>query len=310
MLMALCCVVQVNAQKKIKVKKSKTKKVFVVKTIDTSNIDGFTAIKLPSGIIYRKAVNGNGAYTAKVGDNALIHIRSYISDSMLFDSYKLNNNEPVPATINAPTFNGDVMELLLLAKDGDSIVARVQQDSLFRGDTKPPFVRKGDTVKYQIKVLEITDMVLYKKKQKEKANEQQLLEDPIIEKYLAEQKITDAKKTKLGSYYTYTKKGKGRTPNTGELVSMNYTGYFMNGTKFDSNETADFNHKEPYRFKVGRKQVIEAWDEAVSAMHIGDRIKLIIPSPLAYGANDRPGIPANSILVFEMELIDIPGSYR
>ncbi len=93
----------------------------------------------------------------------------------------------------------------------------------------------------------------------------------------------------------------------GDMVSVNYTGTLENGTKFDSS----LDHGRPIEFKLGVGQVIKGWDQGIVGMEIGEKKKLTIPAELAYGAQEIPDgrggilIPANSTLIFDVELVDI-----
>jgi FKBP-type peptidyl-prolyl cis-trans isomerase len=96
--------------------------------------------------------------------------------------------------------------------------------------------------------------------------------------------------------------GNGVAPQKGEAVTVHYTGWLTDGTKFDSSRDRD----EPFTFVLGAKQVIGGWDLGVATMKVGDKVKLTIPSHLAYGARGFPGvIPPNATLVFEVELLGI-----
>lgn len=96
--------------------------------------------------------------------------------------------------------------------------------------------------------------------------------------------------------------GGGRAPNKGEAVTVHYTGWLTDGSKFDSSVDRD----EPFTFVLGARQVIGGWDLGVAQMKIGDKVKLTIPPHLAYGARGFPGaIPPNATLVFEVELLAI-----
>ncbi|HLP86327.1 MAG TPA: FKBP-type peptidyl-prolyl cis-trans isomerase [Candidatus Paceibacterota bacterium] len=91
----------------------------------------------------------------------------------------------------------------------------------------------------------------------------------------------------------------------GDVLVMNYTGRFTNGTVFDSNVDPKFNHVEPFKFRLGAGMVIKGWDEGLLGMKVGEKKTLTIPPEKAYGPNDYHGIPGNSTLIFDVELVGI-----
>lgn len=96
--------------------------------------------------------------------------------------------------------------------------------------------------------------------------------------------------------------GTGATAESGQNVVVHYTGWLVNGNKFDSSKDRD----DPFQFGLGRRQVISGWDEGVAGMKVGGVRKLTIPPELGYGARGAGGvIPPNATLVFEVELLDI-----
>lgn len=118
---------------------------------------------------------------------------------------------------------------------------------------------------------------------------------------VAEPQSSGAVKTASGLSYTDIVKGKGGAPTSGKNVTVHYTGWLENGTKFDSS----VDRGQPFVFRIGAGEVIPGWDEGVISMRVGGKRKLIIPSPLGYGANGAGGvIPPNATLIFEVELLD------
>lgn len=97
--------------------------------------------------------------------------------------------------------------------------------------------------------------------------------------------------------------GSGEVARTGDTVSVHYTGWLLNGTKFDSS----VDRHEPFEFELGGGKVIKGWEQGVAGMHVGGKRELIIPPELAYGKRAVGGglIPADSTLKFEVELLAI-----
>jgi len=99
--------------------------------------------------------------------------------------------------------------------------------------------------------------------------------------------------------------GTGTIAVAGNSVTVNYTGTFTNGKAFDSNVDPAFSHVQPFSFVLGAGNVIQGWDEGVAGMKVGGKRKLTIPPELGYGSQDNGPIPANSTLIFEVELLGV-----
>ena len=96
--------------------------------------------------------------------------------------------------------------------------------------------------------------------------------------------------------------GTGAEALKGKTVSVHYTGWLTDGTKFDSSKDRD----QPFQFPLGRGHVIQGWDQGVQGMKVGGKRKLTIPPELGYGAEGAGGvIPPNATLVFEVELLGV-----
>ncbi len=108
--------------------------------------------------------------------------------------------------------------------------------------------------------------------------------------------------TPSGLKYQILKKGTGETAKIGQTVSVHYTGWLTNGTKFDSS----VDRGQPFQFNLGAGQVIRGWDEGVAGMKVGEKRKLTIPYDLGYGSQGYPPtIPAGATLIFDVELLGV-----
>ncbi len=108
--------------------------------------------------------------------------------------------------------------------------------------------------------------------------------------------------TASGLVYEELTVGSGAEAASGQHVTVHYTGWLTDGTKFDSSKDRD----DPFSFMLGAGHVIRGWDEGVAGMKVGGSRKLTIPPELGYGARGAGGaIPPNATLVFEVELLAI-----
>jgi FKBP-type peptidyl-prolyl cis-trans isomerase len=108
--------------------------------------------------------------------------------------------------------------------------------------------------------------------------------------------------TPSGLKYTDEVVGTGKQPQPGQTAVVHYTGWTMDGKKFDSSKDKN----QPFQFPLGAGRVIKGWDEGVASMKVGGKRILIVPPELGYGARGFPPvIPPNATLKFEVELLDV-----
>jgi FKBP-type peptidyl-prolyl cis-trans isomerase len=225
-----------------------------------------------------------------------------------------------------PAFKGDLIEAIMLMTPGDSIVCLVDAVSLFANAKSklPDFIKKGEKVQYFVKLVSVKSKAAVIKEQtaafekqmkqqmaKQKAEAAKLVakDDKTLQAYFKKKGISP-QKTASGLYYLIKEEGNGEKAMANDTVVMNYSGNLLDGTKFDSNIDSAFQHVSPLTFVLGRGGVIRGWDEGITLLKPGSKAVFYIPSGLAYGAQSKPGsaanpkgIPANSILLFDVELV-------
>jgi peptidylprolyl isomerase len=107
--------------------------------------------------------------------------------------------------------------------------------------------------------------------------------------------------TASGLKYIIWKKGDGTKAESGDKVSVHYAGRLLDGSPFDNS----YDRGQPFSFPLGGGRVIKGWDEGIAFLNVGDSATLIIPANLGYGSVERPTIPANSTLIFDVQLMDV-----
>lgn len=120
-----------------------------------------------------------------------------------------------------------------------------------------------------------------------------------VEFLAAAEKEPNAKKTESGLVYVPLKEGEGESPTEASRVKVHYKGTLVDGSEFDSS----YSRNEPATFPLNG--VIKCWTEGVQMMKPGGKARLVCPAEIAYGASGRPGIPPNSVLNFEVELLEV-----
>ncbi|CAL1518337.1 FKBP-type peptidyl-prolyl cis-trans isomerase [Chitinophaga sp. MM2321] len=250
--------------------------------------------KTPGGIEYIVHKSGSGAQL-KLGDTALMNVTQKINDSLLGASRTIVG-APIPVLVSKPQNKYDLMEGIALLHEGDSATFFIPWDSL-PAQERPPFGKKGDKLKITFAV-----------ESKFSASSQKEKDEKLIKEYLEKNKI-NATKNAEGVYVAVTQEGTGNTPNAGDTVYVHYTGKLTSGKVFDSSQDSTLRPGmplEPIKFPIGRGFVIKGWDAGLSGLKKGSKATLVVPSTLAYGLQGSPPtIPGNSILVFDVQLVDI-----
>jgi FKBP-type peptidyl-prolyl cis-trans isomerase len=279
-------------------------------------------IELPSGIAYNIIESGNEI----IPDSNRVVLR-YIYTNSEGEVSKENVSKKRPLIIPKSflkTQKNNLYGIMYTLKNGDSISANMTVEQIL--STVPQGEDPEAIWNVNLKVTGSMSPAEYKAYRKElivdmrpeddKDGMKQLAKDiALIENYLKDNRI-EAGKSASGLFYSITTLGNGTTVKKGDTIRANYTGYLLEtGFHFDTSieEVAkqhnlynpDFTY-EPFKTVIGEGKVIDGWDEAFQLLNQGSKATLFIPSMLAYGPRKlSEDIPANSVMVFEVELVEI-----
>lgn len=260
-----------------------------------------------SGLEY-KIVKDEPGETAKPGDYMKISIKTIVHDSTLMDTYEQGPGYQWMPLQDPSGQKYDLMEGLALLSKGDSVVFRIPADSVMNGFNRPPFVEDGDMIHVHVNVFDIQSEDGYQKELAKENEEQDQKDAGIIDHYVdslgGKSVVTDD-----GVHVIIHEDGEGEKAQDGQNVSIMYTGKLLDGTKFDSNVDTSFHHSDPLDFVVGSGMMIKGMDSGIKMLNKNAKATLVIPSSKAYGSNGRPPvIQPNSVLAFDVEVLDISGN--
>jgi FKBP-type peptidyl-prolyl cis-trans isomerase len=261
-----------------------------------------------NGLYYKFHVRNKDAQKPSIGDIVTVNMVYRIKDSILFDSKSLPEAFRFP--LDSATFNGDIFEGLAMMGVGDSATFIVPGDSLKRfGNLNN--IDTGEMIYFDVKLLNVQPKAEFEKemaiqKQKEEAATAELrkVEEADLNEYITKNNIKTAP-SESGLYFINIKSGSGVVPENGKIVEIHYTATKLNGDKVFSSR--DESGKSIF-FELGQNFEIPAIEEALLKMKTGSKVKLIVPSKLAYGDKGiKDFIPPCTPLIFEMELLSVTG---
>ena len=281
------------------------------------------------GMEYKIIADGKGD-AIKNGEYMEFNITSKLSrkggkDTVLNSSADMG--APQIIVIDSAQLPPAYFKLFLQLRKGDSLATRTLTDSFFKKqpEAMPPFIKKGDYLETNIRVTNIyktkeeadkareAGMVLQQAASKKKAAELVAKDDKALNDYFAKNNIK-AVKTPAGAYIEVLQAGSGPNADTTNFAKINYTGKTMDGHVFDSNTDPAKGHVEPLmvnltsNFTLGNG-VIPGMSDGLRMLNKGAKARIYIPSGLGYGpAGSGADIPANSNLIFEVEMLQILSS--
>jgi FKBP-type peptidyl-prolyl cis-trans isomerase len=268
--------------------------------------DGEGFQKTKSGLKYKFIRSGSGT-KPQPGDIMLMHIKYFSAgDSLIYDSRNIKDSFTV--VLVEPTFQGGVEEGFAMMGTGDSAHFKVRADSLFTKTfltTLPVSYQPDDEIRFHVSLQRIIPKSLNDSILMARDIEMRRREFEQIELFLKQNNM-DVMPTENGAYLSISKAGSGEYPKAGDTVVVSYTGRLLDGTVFDSSVDPE----KPFSFVLGRQTVIQGWEECIPLLNKGTVARMVIPSDLAYGAEDYRELKGYSTLVFDVEIIDIKAALQ
>lgn len=255
------------------------KKVAVKSDLRPFNTAGKDTITTPSGLKYIIVKKGDGE-KVETRDKVTVHYNGFLENGDFFDS-SVNRGKPFSTQIGVGKVIRGWDEGFGYLNVGDSVRLIIPSDLAY-GSRDRGRIPGNSTLIFDVVVLDLVKAITAKPFNIENITPQ--ITDSGIKIYKT-QVVDDA-----------------QLPRPGQKVSVHYTGYLSDGTKFDSS----VERAEPIVIILGKNSVIRGWEESLLLFREGEKGRIVIPSELAYGKNGRrPIIPPNATLVFDIELLKI-----
>lgn len=254
-----------------------------------------------NGLLYKFHRDVAGA-TLTTKDVIEIEMNYFLNDSLLFTSSSYPKQFKVP--VENSIFKGDFYEGILMMSVGDSASFVVRADSTYRKLWKQSSagVKPEDVVRFDISILAKEDRDAFSKKLYEKKKSQADQSRADLQVYLHDNDIVERPRPS-GLIMVPIIQGYGPKAKGGDKVKIHYTATLINGAPYKSTRTN--NVPEIVTLSSLGREHPRGLDEALHQMRVGDVKKFIIPSHLAFGQEERPGLPPFANFVYEVELLEI-----
>ncbi len=250
----------------------------ISETMDT-NVKGET-MTTASGLQYTEVQAGTGD-APNAGDIVSVHYTGTLTNGVVFDS-SYERNEPLSFPLGVGYVIAGWDEGIGLMKKGGKAQLTIPPELGYGERGAGGVIPPNATLIFDVELVDVTAGA------------------PASPTAVDEADYTT---TDTGLKYYDFVVGDGAAPTKGKSVTVHYTGWLLDGDKFDSS----LDRGQPFSFNIGAGQVIRGWDEGVMGMKVGGKRQLVIPPELGYGSGGAGGgvIPPNATLVFEVELLEV-----
>jgi peptidylprolyl isomerase len=249
-----------------------------------------------SGLRYLVLKKSTGE-PARAGFSADVLYKGFFTDGKMFDQAQ-DRNKPFSFVLGAGRVIKGWDEGVALMSVGDIYRLIIPPQLAYGKGGAGGVIPPNSTLMFDVELLGVRDpnIVLAKVPSNPMMDPKQL----AASLQAGKQKAGDTVTTASGLRYVVIKRTGAALVQSGKAVEVHYTGYLLNGKKFDSSR----DRGEPFEFTLGQGQVIKGWEEGIALMAVGDQLRLIIPPELAYGDRGAGNIiPPNATLIFDVELM-------
>lgn len=251
-----------------------------------------------SGLKYIIKKKGNGE-SAKTGWTADVLYKGFFTDGKVFDQTQ-DRTKPFSFVLGAGRVIKGWDEGVALMQAGDQFQLIIPSHLAYGKKGIPGVIPPNSMLLFDVELLAVRDANIIAVNVP--ANPSMDMKQLAASLQAAKQKPGDTVTTASGLKYVVGKRTGGAAALPGKAVEVHYSGYLMDGKKFDSSR----DRGEPFEFVLGQGLVIKGWDEGIALMSVGDQLRLIIPPQLAYGDRGAGNvIPPNATLIFDVELMGV-----
>lgn len=254
------------------------------------------------GLYYHFHNHDASAPQPQLTDFVKLEMKCYLHDSLYYDWKEMESDVYVQLT--EPHFAGDLQEAYAMMHIGDSASFYIKADSIavkyYDQDPQAVGLKSDDYFRYEVKLLEMMSQEQFQKNIEQV--KQRMIADSktALAAYIEENNI-DVTPEPSGIYLVTLEKGKGRCPVKGEKVEIDFEASLLDGQSVGSTYGSD----EKFSFILGEGYVIPGWEDIVPKMHLGERVKAVIPFEMAYGEHSVSSIPPYANLVYDIKLLKI-----
>ncbi|MEO1434765.1 MAG: FKBP-type peptidyl-prolyl cis-trans isomerase [Bacteroidota bacterium] len=258
--------------------------------------NGVDAQHTESGIYYTIETEGDGNHPAATDVVTCHYTGTLISTGDKFDS-SYDRGQPTEFPLTG-VIKGWQEGIPLLSKGGKGTLY-IPSGLAYGARAIGGVIPANSVLKFEVELVDFLDQAEFQQKQQAAAAEQLEVDKGLIAAYVEEKGLSNIQYTESGMGFIIEEPGKGENPTVANTVVCHYRGTLLDGTEFDSS----YSRGQPTEFPLS--QVIVGWQEGIPMLKPGGKGTFVIPSGICYGPNERPSIPANSVLVFDVELVEV-----